>query len=251
MDTSPDDMGHGAAAAKMAAAMMGAEKAKEALALGIAFAFLALVIITIDRLRSNGTSKDDTQVELKILLYGLALVGVLLAAGGVEQLLSYVLGGFKGGAGPIKIAIPPMLIGGGVGFAIIAMFLPRTNSTAMKHIEMLALLTAGLYFGAQAIAGGDAFLTGLFNSSPWAATSMSFATLLVDGAIGFLALTRLGAMSGWSAPVRPAAPMTPPGYQQGGGYPPQGGGYPPQGGGYPPQGGGYPPQGGGQGYPPR
>ena len=257
----PDEMGHGAAAAKMAAAMMGAEQAKEALALGLAFAFLALVIVTIDRLRANGTSKDDTQVELKILVYGLALVGVLLAASGVEALLAYVLGGFKGGAGPIKAAIPPIIIGGGVAFALITMFLPRTNSTTLKHVEMLALLTAGLFFGAQAIAGGNSFLTGLFNSAPWAMTAAFLATLLVDGAIGFLALNRLGTLSGWSAPVRPAAPMSPPGYppqggygQQGGGYPPQqGGGYPPQGGGYPPQqGGGYPPQGGGGGgYPPR
>jgi hypothetical protein len=234
----------------MARAAMGG-MGTAALALGIGYAFLALVIITIDRLRASGTSKDDTQVELKILLYGLVLTGVLMAAGGLEFLLAYVLGGFKGGATPIKVAIPPLLVGGAVAFALVTMFLPRTNAATMKHPESLALLTAGLFFGAQAINDGNGFLTGLFNSAPWGVTAAGLASLLVNGALGFLALSRLGQSSGWSAPVRPAAPMSPPGYPQGGGYPPQqGGGYPPQGGGYPPQGGGYPPQGGG-GYPPR
>jgi len=232
----------------------------EALALAGGFVVFAYLVITLDRRRETSPSKDDTQVGIKLVLYGLALAGILIAATGVEGLLSYVLGGFKGGAGPIKGALPPILVGGAAAVAMLTMMIPRTNSKVAPQAERFAVGVLGLVYGSLAIGQTTAFLGGLFNSFPWAMTSGSLAGMLVSGAIGFLAVNRLGALSSWSAPARPAAPMSPPGYppQQGGGYPPQGGGYPPQqGGGYPPQGGGYPPQGGGYppqgggGYPPR
>jgi hypothetical protein len=233
----------------------------EALALAVGFVVFAYLVVTLDRKRDNSPSKDDTQVGIKLVLYGLTLAGIMVAAGGLNGLLSYVLGGFKGGAGPIKGAIPPILVGGGTAFAMMMMMLPRTNVKTAPQAERYAVGVLASVFGAMAIGAASAFLTGLFNSFPWQMTSGSLSSLIVDGGIGFVALGRLGGLSGWSTPVRPAAPMSPPGYppqqgggyppQQGGGYPPQGGGYPPQqGGGYPPQGGGYPPQGGG-GYPPR
>lgn len=229
----------------------------EALALAVGFIVFAYLVVTLDRRRENSPSKDDTQVGIKLVLYGLTLAGVTIAASGVQELLAYVLGGFKNGAQPIKAAIPPIIVGGGAAFAIITMLLPRTNSKTHAQAERYAVGMLAAVYGAAAIGSASGFLTGLFNSFPWQMTSGSLASLLVAGGIGFLAINRLGQLSSWSAPVRPAPPMMPPGYppQQGGGYPPQGGGYPPQGGypqqggGYPPQGGGYPPQGGG--YPPR
>jgi hypothetical protein len=129
------------------------------------------------------------------------------------------------------------------------LFLSRTNASTTRSAEALALFTVGLYFGGSAISGAHQFLGNLVMSGPWEGGAVGLAKLIVDGAIAFLGLTRLGSLSGWVVPVR-AAPPPPPQYPpQGGGYPPQGGGYPPQGGGYPPQGGGYPPQGGG--YPPQ
>ncbi len=233
----------------------------EALSLAGGFVIFAYLVITLDRRRETSPSKDDTQVGIKLVLYGLALAGILIAATGVEGLLAYVLGGFKGGAGPIKGTLPPILVGGAAAVAMLTVMIPRTNAKVAPQAERFAVGVLGLVYGSLAIGQTTAFLSGLFNSFPWMMTSSSLAGLLVSGAIGFLAVNRLGALSSWSAPVRPAAPMSPPGYppqqgggyppQQGGGYPPQqGGGYPPQGGGYPPQGGGYPPQGGG-GYPPR
>ncbi|HTJ42165.1 MAG TPA: hypothetical protein VL463_08715 [Kofleriaceae bacterium] len=238
----------------------------EAAALAVGFVVFAYLVVTIDRRRDNSPSKEDTQVGVKLVLYGLTLAGIQIAAGGLDGLLGYVLGGFKGGAGPIKGAIPPILVGGATAFVMLTMMLPRTNVKTAPQAERYAVGVLATVYGALGIGAASGFLFALFNSAPWMMTSSSLSHLIVYGAIGFLALNRLGSLSGWSAPQRPAAPMAPAGYPQGGGYPPQqgggyppqgggyppqGGGYPPQGGGYPPQGGGYPPQGGGQGYPPR
>jgi hypothetical protein len=244
------------------------------LAAALGYGVLSLFLIFLDRLRASSASKDDSQVELKILLFALLLMGVFIVSDGVTILLGLITSGFKGEIGAtIKALIAPIIVGGALGAAVWVAFLPRTNTATSKTAEMLALFVAALTFGLKAISSLYLFINNLALGGPWAseAGSGALATLLVSGPIFVLALMRLGSISGWTMPVRPPAPQYPPqqgggypppqggGYPppQGGGYPPQGGGYPPQGGGYPPQGGGYPPQGGGYppqgggGYPPR
>lgn len=224
--------------------------------IAIGYAFLALIVIALDRFRPASTSKDDPQVELKILLYALGMIGLFTAADGVTGLIAAIFSGFKGGGAVVKAVLAPIVVGGGVVAAIALAFLPRTNAATARAPEALALLIVGLYFGGVAIASAHLLINNVVMSGPWESSAAGIAGLVVDGAIAVLALTRLGALAGWTmpAPRPPAPPAYPPGYppQQGGsGFPPQGGGYPPPGGGYPPQsGGGYPPQGGG-GYPPQ
>jgi hypothetical protein len=227
------------------------------MALAAGFVAGAYFILTLDRQRANSPSKDDTQVGIKLVLFGLLIAGISLAAGGLHGLLAYALGGFKGGSGPIKGALPPILVGAGVAAAVALALLPRTNQATYRQAERFALGLLGVFFGIQMIDSINQVLTNLFTSQPWAATSNPLAGFLVAAVISLVAIFRLGAHSGWTAPVRPQQSYMPPGGggggyppqqgygQQQGGYPPQGGGYPPQGGGYPPQGGGYPPQGGG------
>jgi len=224
-----------------------------------AFLFVgaAYFIITLDRQRANSASKDDTQVGLKLVLYGLMLAGISLAVAGVTGFLAFVFSGAKGGSLPIRAAFPPILVGVGVVAVVVKVLLPRTNASTQKQPERYLLGALGLQYGVFAILGISGVLNGIFLEYPWMMTSSSLASTIVSAAIGFLAIARFGAMSGWTMPAPPAPPAMqyPPqgGQPPGGGYPPPGGGgYPPQGGGgYPPQGGGgYPPQGGG-GYPPQ
>jgi len=241
----------------------------------IGFVAAAYLFVTIDRHRADSPSKDDKQVGLKLVLFGLVLAGVHYAAGGVTGVLAYILGGAKGGSGPMRAAIPSIVVGGAVVFAVYKVLLPRTNAAVQRQAERFMLGLLGLEYSVLAILGIHGFLTALFLDYGWNAMSGSIAWTGVYGAIGFLAISRFGAISGWTMPARPAGPAPmqfPPqgpqgGNPPGGGFPPQGGsgygppggGYPPQGGGYPPQGGsgygppggGYPPQGGGGGYPPR
>ncbi|HEV7558144.1 MAG TPA: hypothetical protein VGO00_21900 [Kofleriaceae bacterium] len=225
------------------------------LAAALGYGVLALFLIFLDRLRGASASKDDSQVEIKILLFALLLMGVFIISDGVTSLLTLITSGFKGEIGAtIKLLIAPIIVGGALGAAVWVAFLPRTNSATSKTAEMLALFVAGLAFGIKAISSLYILINNLATGASWfgegGGSAVALATLLVSGPIFVLALMRLGSISGWTMPVRPPAPQYPP-PQQGGGYPPpQGGGYPPQGGGYPPQGGGYPPQGGG-GYPPQ
>jgi len=216
----------------------------------IGFVVGSYLVVTIDRGRANSPSKDDTQVGLKIVLYALALAGIGMAAIAVIDLLSFMLGGFKGGSIPIRHAIAPIVVGGGVAFAMGKLLLPRTNTATARQIERFALGALATQYGVIAMIGATGVINGLALDMGWQTTANGLATLAVSGALAFLSISRLGAASSWSMPTpRPAAPSFPP--QQGGGFPPQqGGGYPPQGGGYGgPQGGGYPPQGGGYGGP--
>src|SRR5258706_15215584 len=68
-------------------------------------------MITLDRGRANSTSKDDTQVGLKLVLFGLILAGIQVAAGGATGLLAFMLGGFKGGSPPARQDLPPIILG--------------------------------------------------------------------------------------------------------------------------------------------
>jgi hypothetical protein len=221
----------------------------------IIFVGAGYFFLSLDRHRANSASKDDTQVGLKLVLYGLVLAGISMAAGGVTTLLAFIFGGFKGGSLPIRQALPTIIVGGLVVVVIAKALLPRTNAATQKQPERYLLGALGIQYGVFAIIAVNGLLGGLFLEAPWAYTSSNLASVAVSGAIAFLAITRFGALAGWTAPP-PSAPMYPPqqGYPppQQQGYPPPGGGYPPQGGGgYPPQGGGgYPPQGGG-GYPPQ
>jgi hypothetical protein len=222
----------------------------------ILFVGAAYFFISLDRQRATSPSKDDNQVGIKLVMFGLVLAGIQLASQGVTGFLAYVFSGAKGGSLPIRAAIPPILVGGAVVIAVVKVLLPRTNAATHKQPERYLLGALGLQYGVFAILGISGVLNGIFLEAPWQYTSGSLASTIVAAAIGFLAINRFGAVSGWTMPTPPPpAPMQYPpqgGPPPGGGYPPQGGGYPPQGGGgYPPQGGGgYPPQGGG-GYPPQ
>ena len=217
----------------------------------IVFVGASYFILTLDRARANSPSKDDTQAGIKVVLYGLILAGIVTAIAGLDGLVGYMLAGFKGGSGPVKFALPSIIVGALTVLIVAKALLPRTNADTQRQPERYLLAALAIQFGVLALADLNGLLTGLFNDMPWAMNASNLAGIVVFGAVAFLAIKRFGSLSGWVMPVAPPAP--PPQQQgyppQGGGYPPQGGGYPPQGGGYPPQGGGYPPQGGG--YPPQ
>jgi len=214
----------------------------------IAFSYF---LLTLDRGRTNSPSKDDTQAGIKVVLFALVIAGVAMTAAGLTEFLSFALGGFKGGSGPVKHALPTILVGALTVVVAAKAFLPRTNNSTHRQVERYALGLLGFAYAMMAIVALDGVLVDLFNDQPWAVTSSSLSGLVVGIVVAGFSIPRFGSLSGWTAPVAPPPPQMPQqGYPpQGGGYPPQGGGYPPQGGGYPPQGGGYPPQGGG--YPPQ
>ncbi len=225
------------------------------IAIAVVFIGASYFIITLDRTRANSPSKDDTQVGIKLVIWAFIIAGVGLAAGGVDMILSFALGGFKGGSMMIRAALGPIIVGAGVVVLFGVVFLAKTNNATAKQPERYALGLMGFAYGIQALFEFTQVIGGVFVSASWADISGGLAGGVIHGAIGFMAILMLGARSGWSGPAPPRLPMPGQAPPQGGGYPPQGyppqgGGYPPQGGGYPPQGGGYPPQGGG-GYPPQ
>ncbi len=233
------------------------------IAIAVLFVGASYFIITLDRTRANSPSKDDTQVGIKLVIWAFVIAGVGLAAAGVDGILSFALGGFKGGSLGIRAALAPIIVGAGVVVLFGIVFLSKTNNATQKQPERYALGVMGFAYGIQAIFELTQVINGVFVSASWGDISGGLAGSVVHGAIGFLAILMLGARSGWTGPAPPRMPMPgpppqnyPPGYPQGGGYPPpQGGGYNPPGGGYNPQGGqggGYNPQGGqGGGYPPQ
>jgi len=61
---------------------MGGIPAILAMALPVMYVGGGYFILTLDRQRANSISKDDTQAGLKLVLFGLMIAGVTLAAGG-------------------------------------------------------------------------------------------------------------------------------------------------------------------------
>jgi hypothetical protein len=218
-----------------------------------------------DRRSADSAIKDDNQVGLKIALFSFLIFCVGLAAIGLEGILGYLLAGAKN-TPAIKQGLGNLLSGGALFGATFLLLVPRTNTKDYPQTERYAVGFVAIVGGLWAFASFAGLLDALFLGANWkAVSSAQFAALIVAGALTFVALMRLGQMSGWTAPARmPSAPpgfppaggggggYQQPGYPQQQGYPQQGGyqqpGYPPQGG-YPPAGGGYPPQGGG-GLPP-
>src|SRR5262245_19648577 len=105
------------------------------MAAAISYAFFALLLIALDRFRPGSASKDDTQGELKVLLFALALVGLALTAGGVTDLVTFIASGFKGGGDAIKLVVAPILVGAATLAVMVLVFLPRTNWTTVRGPE--------------------------------------------------------------------------------------------------------------------
>jgi hypothetical protein len=245
-----------------------------AIAQAIAFVAGAYFFIQWDRNRTGSANKDDTQVGLKLVLFGIILASIVLLAGGLEHLLGFVLGGFKGGSMPVRAALPPIIVGGAAVFVVLQLLLPRTNHAKFPQAARFTVGWLALVYGIFTVVHVYGFLMSLFTGQEWHYTSGEFAAALVSVALAFPALRSFGGMSGWVEPAPPAAPYGnyggpsgpnmgvpgqgmppggsggygPPGAPGGGGYGPPGGGQP-GGGGYGPPGGGAPPSGGGYGPP--
>ena len=211
-------------------------------------------------------AEADDQIGLKIVLYALALAALGVAVGGVNELLHYLVSGAKTGTPAIKKGAAGLVAGGLILAGIMMALLPRTNTQQHPKVFRLALGFVAAIAGTVAISHFSDFVSVMINGGGkvWVEKAQPFAGFLTFGALGFLALNKLGGLSGWVSQPRPMAPQV--GIPQQQGYPPQqsGGvpqqGYPPQQQRYPPQQqqqgyppqqqGGYPPQGGG-GYPPQ
>src|ERR1044071_6850792 len=112
----------------------------------IIFVGAGYFFISLDRQRANSVTKDDTQVGLKLVLYGLVLAGISIAAGGVTSLLSFIFGGFKGGSIPVRQALPPIVVGALVVLVVAKALLPRTNAATQKQPERYLLGALGIQY---------------------------------------------------------------------------------------------------------
>ncbi|HEY4177444.1 MAG TPA: hypothetical protein VGM90_11445 [Kofleriaceae bacterium] len=244
-----------------------------AIAQAIAFVAGAYFFIQWDKNRTGSANKDDTQVGLKLVLFAIILASISILTGGVEHLLGFILGGFKGGSMPVRASLPPIIVGGGAVFVVLKMLLPRTNHAEYPQSARFTVGWLALTYGVASVIHVYGFLMGLFTGAEWYRTSSELGAAFVSIAFAFPALRSFGGMSNWTEPPPPANPYgaypggpsgpnmgvpgsgMPPGgsggYGPPGGGAPPGGGYgPPGGGGAPPGGGGYGPPGGGGGYGP-
>jgi hypothetical protein len=206
-----------------------------------AFLSLGYFAILLDRRREGSPSAADNQVGIKLVLYALAITGVLIVVGGLESLFAYVLGGFKP-IDKLKDAGASLVSGGFIALGVLALALPRTNARSMPQVERFAWGVIALYTGIFAVYSLHQVVRGVFMGEPWANIAGGLAQLFAYGVVAVLAVARLGRLSAWgAAPAYGGQPQGygPQGYGQqgytsgqqqygsGGGYgnPPQGGGY--------------------------
>lgn len=215
-----------------------AEQLNDPITLAVLFVVLAYFAIQLDRRREGSTSRDDTQVGIKVVVFALMITAALTAAHAAQSLLAFVLGGFKGGWKSMRDPFASVVAFGGPAVAIYLLFLPRTNALERPAVERMAVGAVAAIAGGAALVGLDAFLRFLFAGADWVLISSGLAAVGVWGGVAVLAILRLGMLSGWRViPRVPQMPMMPPMGQP---MPPQPG-MPPLGGGYPPQNGGWPP----------
>jgi hypothetical protein len=189
------------------------------------FLVLGYFAVLIDRRREGSPSRDDNQVGIKLVLYGVAIVAMLMVVGGLQRLFEYVLGGFK----PIEVlkqAGAALVAGGFVALGVIALALPRTNARAMPQVERYAWGLIALYTGITAVFALHLVVEGVFMSQPWAQIAGFLAQLFAYGVVTILAIARLGRLSSWGAATSAGYAgqqgYQQQGYQQGGSYPQQG-----------------------------
>ncbi len=209
-----------------------------------AFIALGYFAVLLDRRRDGSPSAADNQVGIKLVLYGLAIAGVLVVVSGLQHLFTYVLGGFKP-TEVLKDAGADLVSGGFVTLGVLALALPRTNARTMPQVERYAWGLIALYTGITAVLALQAVIHNVFMSAPWGQIAGGLAQLFAYAVVSVLAIARLGRLSAWGAAA--AAPPYAGGGQQG--YSGQQQGYGQQGygqQGYGQQGGGgYGGQGGG------
>lgn len=209
-----------------------------------AFIALGYFAVLLDRRRDGSPSAADTQVGIKLVLYGLAISGVLVIVTGLQYLFTFVLGGFKP-TEVLKEAGADLVTGGFVALGVLALALPRTNARAMPQIERFAWGLIALYTGLIAVLALEGVIHNVFMSAKWADIAGGLAQLFAHAVVSVLAIARLGRLSAWGAAAAPYAgggqPQQYTGQQQG--YGQQGYGQQGYGGGQQ-GGGGY---GGGQG----
>jgi hypothetical protein len=198
-----------------------------------AFIVVGYLATVLDRRRETSPSRDDTQVGIKLVLFGFVIVGFLVLTGGLEQLFAFILGGFKPTM-TLKLGLAGLLTGGVVAAAAAFVALPRTNNKAMPQIERYAFGTIAAVAGLGATMALHAVLTGVFTSAPWKAVAGELAQLFAHALVALFALTRHGGLSGWGRAAPPQG-YPQPGYGQG--FPPTQQGFPSGQQGFPPQGG--------------
>ena len=65
--------------------------------------------MALDRRRDGSPSRDDGQIGLKLVLFGVLATAVIVTAAGTQQLLAFVLGGFKGGWAKMRGPLATMI----------------------------------------------------------------------------------------------------------------------------------------------
>jgi hypothetical protein len=207
-------------------------------------AFLALgyFAVLIDRRREGSPSAQDNQVGIKLVLYGLAITGVLVVVTGLQHLFDFVLGGFKP-TETLKLAGADLVSGGFVALGVLALALPRTNARQMPQVERYAWGLIALYTGIISVFALQTVVKNVFMSVKWAEIAGGLAQLFAHAMVAVLAIARLGRLSSWGATSAPPYSGQQGGYQSSQGYSGQQGyqqGYGQQGGYGGSQGGGYP-----------
>ena len=185
-----------------------------------AFAVLGYFFILLDRRRDDSLSKGDGQVGIKLILVSFVLFGLMSVAGGIVELLNFILGGFKNTPG-LKMAFASIVAGGGVGGAAFALGFRRTNADKHEQVTRYATAVVGLGAGLMAALSFVGLINNLFGGGGWEGIRSTLAPLVTYGALGVLAIITHARLSG--IVIERAAPAAGYGQQAGYGQPAAGG----------------------------
>ncbi|GEM_PF-4255409 len=160
------------------------------------FAVLLYVLLVWDATRPYSYSASDGQIGLKVVLYTFLLLGILVAAEGLNGVFHFFV--TLNDASRLKSGIAGAATGGGTLLLLGLFVLPRTNWKVFPKSTRAALGAAALTSGFTVIAAIHDTLVRVLTSAPWEQTSGSMTRVVAFGPITFVSFVLLGKLSQWS-----------------------------------------------------
>jgi hypothetical protein len=173
-------------------------------------AVIIYFVLLWDARRPNSPAAQDDQIGLKTIGAALTLVGVLMAAGGLQSVV-HVLLTFTDFLDRLKAALPDLVVGGFVTILAAFVLVPKTNAAQFPKSKRLTAGAIALGAGTTSVSALADVLRRVINWSSWSPVADAVSLLAVTGVLFAAGMIALGKLSGVEMAPQSASPPLHPG----------------------------------------
>jgi hypothetical protein len=167
-------------------------------------AVMIYFVLVWDARRPDSPAAKDEQIGLKTVGAALTLVGVMMAAGGLQSLLHLLLT-FDDFMDRLKATLPDLIVGSFVTILAAFVLVPKTNANEFPKSKRLTAGAIALAAGTISVAALADLARKLIAWAPWSSVADTATLLIVAGGLFGVGMMALGKLSGVEmAPSSPA-----------------------------------------------